>query len=201
MTSVQPAIAIDADNVIVDTTAPLLDFYHENYDPASPILTTADCFSYDLWKVWKCSRGRAIEAVMEYFRSEQAMAAPPIPGALEALSVLKERYGLVVVTARRSEFAPMTMDWLDCHFAGIFDEVLFGNHFTTEGTEIPKSVLCRQADAQALIDDQLDHLTRCQEAGVAGILFGRYPWQRGADPPEGILRAPDWPAVLAHLTQ
>ncbi|HLB32554.1 MAG TPA: hypothetical protein VJL27_03300 [Patescibacteria group bacterium] len=200
MTTGQRTIAIDADNVIVDTTSPLLDFYRATRNPSSRV-TVADCHTYNLWEVWDCPREEAIRVVMAYFGSEQAMAALPIPGAQEALLVLKERFKLVVVTARRSEFAPMTMDWLDRYFSGIFDDVLFANHFAVEGTEIPKADLCRQVGARVLIDDQIDHLVLCQKADITGILFGRYPWQRGAELPEIILRAPDWPAVLAHLTQ
>ena len=200
MTTGQRTIAIDADNVIVDTTSPLLDFYRATRNPSSRV-TVADCHTYNLWEVWDCPREEAIRVVMAYFGSEQAMAALPIPGAQEALLVLKERFKLVVVTARRSEFAPMTMDWLDRYFSGIFDDVLFANHFATVGMEIPKADLCRQAGAKVLVDDQIGHLLDCLKGGIAGILFGQYSWQKGTELPESIVNAPDWPAVQALLTQ
>ncbi len=201
MTSDRSIIAVDADNVLVDTTSPLLRFYRRNYNPASPALTVANCHTYNLWELWQCDRNTAIKVVMDYFSSPEASTALPIHGASSALSELRKRHRLIVVTARRSEFEQMTKEWLGCHFPGIFHDVLFGNHFSTEGLEIPKAELCRQTDAVVLIDDQPDHLTPCEEAGITGILFGTYPWQRPAQIPASILRAPNWPAVLAHLTQ
>ncbi len=36
-----------------------------------------------------------------------------------------------------------TVEWIEQHYAGIFKEVHFGNHFALEGKARPKSEICR----------------------------------------------------------
>lgn len=69
-------------------------------------------------------------------RSPEAPAGlTPLRLAAETLRALKAsgNFKLVVVTSRQHIFAERTRAWLDTHYSGIFDDVLFGNHYSTTG--------------------------------------------------------------------
>ena len=199
LTSSRPTLAVDVDDVIYPLV-PILVKYYRQYHDADSVLTPAHFFSYNFCEVWGGSVERAIDIVRGFFGSEMALSAQPIYGVLEALAILQEYYKLVIVTARQREFTDMTTAWLDCHFPRVFAGYYFGNHYALEGNPLAKSELCRQAGARIIIDDQPRHVLDCQNAGITSILFGQYPWQDANHIPEGILRAADWPAVLALLS-
>lgn len=70
-----------------------------------------------------------------------ALAEPS--GAYEALTRLSSNCDLVVVTSRQHVIQDVTLEWIDRHYAGLFQEVYFGNHFALAGTSRKKSDICR----------------------------------------------------------
>jgi hypothetical protein len=50
---------------------------------------------------------------------------------------------LVVVTSRQHVIQDLTLEWLDRHYAGLFSEVYFGNHFALQGASRKKSDICK----------------------------------------------------------
>lgn len=49
----------------------------------------------------------------------------------------------MVVTSRQHVIQDVTLEWIDRHYAGLFQEVYFGNHFALAGTSRKKSDICR----------------------------------------------------------
>jgi hypothetical protein len=68
---------------------------------------------------------------------------------------LQPQYRFVVVTSRQSYMEAMTKAWLDRHYPGVFDDVLFGNHYGTTGAKMGKPEMCSSIGAVCLIDDSL----------------------------------------------
>ena len=66
-------------------------------------------------------------------------------GALHSLQRLKANSDLVVVTSRQHVIQQPTLQWLELHYPGVFQEVHFGNHWALEGKSKPKSEICRWA--------------------------------------------------------
>ena len=64
-------------------------------------------------------------------------------GAFEALNRLQQNCDLVVVTSRQHVIQDVTLNWLDRHYPGLFQEVYFGNHFALQGTSRKKSDICK----------------------------------------------------------
>ena len=64
-------------------------------------------------------------------------------GALHSLQRLKAVSDLVVVTSRQHVIQKPTLQWLELHYPGIFEEVHFGNHWALEGISKSKSEICR----------------------------------------------------------
>jgi len=55
-------------------------------------------------------------------------------------------HDLVVVTSRQHVIQDATLEWIDRHYPGLFQEVYFGNHFALEGVSRKKSDICRQVN-------------------------------------------------------
>jgi hypothetical protein len=64
-------------------------------------------------------------------------------GAFESLQRLSSTCDLVVVTSRQHVIQDITLDWIDRHYPGLFQETYFGNHFALEGTSRKKSDICK----------------------------------------------------------
>jgi hypothetical protein len=52
----------------------------------------------------------------------------------------------------------MTKEWLGRHYPGVFDDVLFGNHYGTTGAKMGKPEMCSSIGAVCLIDDSLKYV-------------------------------------------
>jgi hypothetical protein len=66
-----------------------------------------------------------------------------IAGAFETLGRMSAHCDLVVVTSRQHVIQDLTLEWLDRHYAGLFSEVYFGNHFALQGASRKKSDICK----------------------------------------------------------
>jgi len=64
-------------------------------------------------------------------------------GAYDTLERLSSCCDLVVVTSRQHVIQDVTLQWLDRHYGGLFQEVYFGNHFAMTGTSRKKSDICK----------------------------------------------------------
>lgn len=80
-----------------------------------------------------------------------------VPGAQAALQRLSKHYRLVVVTSRQFVIENETHAWLDRHFPGVFSAVVFGNHYGLQGEKRSKPDLCRDLNAEILIDDSVQY--------------------------------------------
>eukprot|EP00959_Pyramimonas_sp_CCMP1952_P301737 6313326-Pyramimonas_sp.AAC.1 len=115
----------------------------------------------------------------------------------------------MVVTSRQHVIQEPTLLWLEENFPGVFTSVHFGNHFAMEGTSRKKSEICRELNADVLIDDNPGYAMDCAEAGMQVLLFDwnlEYPWSKtevdgvwnGPHHPN-ITRVSDWAAVETML--
>ena len=103
-------------------------------------------------QVWECSPDESNRRVHDFFRSRHfAQGVEVIPGAADALGRLRGggQCELVVVTSRQHVIQGPTLAWLDRHFAGLFEDVYFGNHWALEGVSRAKSEICRCALGRA----------------------------------------------------
>ncbi|RZC89893.1 hypothetical protein C5167_028959 [Papaver somniferum] len=105
----------------------------------------------------------------------------PLPGAQVTLHKLSKFCNLSVVTSRQNAIKDHTIEWLEKHFPGLFQEIHFGNHFALDGISRPKSEICRSLGAHVLIDDNPRYALECAEAGIRVLLFdyeNSYPWSK-----------------------
>ncbi|KAI9350719.1 hypothetical protein BDR26DRAFT_851392 [Obelidium mucronatum] len=187
----KPVMAVDMDEVLCGTAQALVDFHNANY-------------ATKLTDVWGGTRQEAIEKVRLFYESDHfSERMQVVPGAFEALSVLKDHYDLSFVQKETHEFVKL-------NYPNIFKEVHFANHFLTpeEAARMvskTKGELCKEVGATILIDDSLHHVFECAEKGIRVFLFdheGAYQWNKLPEDtklPENAVRVHSWADVVKEL--
>ena len=127
-------IAVDFDDTLAYTNRTLCDWHNAKYGTN---MSVDGLRSYYYWKNpgWgtpaECS-----QKVREFLISSAVTSIPPIEGAQRGCKRLKEAgYKLVVITARMHDIAHESVEWLETHFAGIFDTVYFTSAFQSLPSE------------------------------------------------------------------
>jgi broad-specificity NMP kinase/5'(3')-deoxyribonucleotidase len=188
-------IAIDCDDVLVETAPLILDHYNKTYGTQ---LELKDMYSKDL-NVWGVSDvATAIERVEGYLKTDEYRNAPPLQEAIAATKHLAKHYELHIVTGRTEFLAVATQAMLDQYFSGVFQSIEFTGFFGDKARS--KADVCRDLGADLLIDDHLHHVKQVAESGIDVLLFGEYPWNQTAeDLPGNVRRVSDWEAVTGLL--
>ena len=75
----------------------------------------------------------------------------PVQGAYEALLELRDRYELHIVTARQHKVEKVTREWIERYYPGVFAELHFGNHYSTDGKSRTKYEICTSIGAFMLV--------------------------------------------------
>lgn len=63
----------------------------------------------------------------QFFESKQSEELKAVPGAFEALKPLRKHFSLLAITDRPRFVEKQTREWLDCHFSGVFDKLVFAD--------------------------------------------------------------------------
>lgn len=195
-------IAIDMDDVIVDTAPGVIAHYEQAYGVAVPL---EQFYSKDFENVWKTPDGAtAVRRVNKYLESPAYHQSEPIQEAADTIRWLKDRYELYIVTGRPSLVEEATHDWLKRHFPDIFERVVFTNSYMAgddDFTVRAKGDVCLELGATTLIDDNLEHALSVSEAGLNVLLFGSYPWNQASDLPKNIQRVAGWQEVKEYFSE
>jgi len=172
-------VAVDVDEVLGRFVFALNQFVLDKYGMQHQV---SDYWVYEFAKIWDCDQDTSNRIVHEFFQSKHFQEGIPlIPGALSSLQRLSHTCDLVVVTSRQHVIQDQTLEWIDKHFPGIFQEVYFGNHWSLEGISRKKSDICRAVGASVLIDDNPMYAVECAAAGIQVLLYDwdeAYPWSK-----------------------
>jgi 5'(3')-deoxyribonucleotidase len=163
--------------------------------------------SYDFTTILKRPYNEIQVEVKAYFNSDEFKHHyEPLPGAIDGFNELLELYDINVVTARPLYTEKDTSNWLQTHFDQFHASHLhMGNHHGEEGERRKKSQICKEINAQVLIDDCLEYALDCSEHGIDVVLFdweGKYGWNKlhpsapVTELPENIKRVTNWNEAL-----
>ncbi|KAH7655312.1 5'(3')-deoxyribonucleotidase protein [Dioscorea alata] len=195
-------VAVDVDEVLGSFLPAVNKFIADRYSLNHSL---EDYFVYEFYKIWNCSPTEADIRVHEFFETSYfKMGIHPIPGAKSILQSLSLFCNLYVVTSRQNAIKDQTLEWIEKHYPGLFQEVHFGNYFALDGQSRPKSEICRSLGAQVLIDDNPRFALECAEAGTKVLLFdydNSYPWCKSgtaASHPQ-VTIVQNWREVKQHL--
>ncbi|CAO3637274.1 unnamed protein product [Cunninghamella blakesleeana] len=162
-------IAIEVDQILVNTIDTLISWHNEHYDTE---LTIKDISTRDMSRLFGGSKEEGCLKLREFYESDQFKNMEPIKmdsawGALEVLQTLKKRkWSLVIVTSRPQFTSDITQKFIDRHFPGLFDDIYYCNQGLSVVDQldyVPKPIptLCQEIGAEFLIDDTLDHCLDC----------------------------------------
>lgn len=199
MSSEGVKVAVDLDDVVVDTAEHVIQHYNAKYGTE---VTLEDFYKPNISEVWGTPDDEtAVQRVNEYLLTEEYHELLPGDGALYGLSNIKERgYEPYIVTGRPNFVEEATRRYLMRHFPNVFHGVEFTNYFSAD-LRRDKGEICRRLGAEIGIDDHIDHARSMAAAGIEVILFGNYPWNQTDELPEGVTRCVNWPAVLEYFDE
>lgn len=168
-------IAIDCDEVLMDTTNHLSMYVKEKF--------WYDWFYHD-YKYYMLHENDHIDMdfettqtlVNDYYNSLEAKDALPIVWAQEAVQKLLDAWHqLYVITARHDGQKALTYWQIDTHFPNTFTDIHFAHHYTEK--RMNKSDLCKEVWATILVEDNIDYALEASSQGIKTFLLER-PWNK-----------------------
>jgi hypothetical protein len=196
-TVAKEVLALDIDDVTVRQVEGFVAWSNETWGTN----LTANDYSEAWHELWGISPDEVEVRKKLYFTDEIIGKLEVIEGAAEGITALAGLKRIVGVTSRRESLRPITEQALELIAPGAVDNVIFATYFH-EGQKITRSKaeICQEIGATHLIDDHLKHCLAVSKIGVRAVLFGDYAWNHSEDElPNSIVRAKDWPEVLAHF--
>lgn len=192
-------IAVDIDDVISSQTENIRLFANRRYGlkhSSSDYKVAIKDSYWNYWgEVWGVTKDEQDRRVEEYVQDGELFSQRVEPGAIDALSELKKKHGLVVVTSRTDTHVKDTHRWLDKHFKATFEGVHFARVWES-GRRESKANICKKVGAKYLIDDHPDHCNLAAEEGIKALLYGDYGWSNGSKLHPNVTRVKNWKEVL-----
>jgi 5'(3')-deoxyribonucleotidase len=192
MTTKKQIIAVDCDDVLVETAADIFAHYNR--------LHGTDISDY--FEIWQAmSSDESQNGRNTYLDSQEYLNKQPVKDAMRVLTKLNESCELHIVTGRPSFMQDVTLAWLEKHLPQVFKTVIFTNYFSESGKVAKRSKpeVCRAIGADYLIDDHVHHAEAVAAAGIPVLLFGSYPWNADFNETALIHRVRDWQAVEEYF--
>ncbi len=188
-------MAIDLDEVVVETAQKIIKNYNKTYGTSMEL---KDYYSHDYKKTWKTPDVEtAIQRVNSYLDTDEYKNSLPVERAIEVIRELGSKYKLYIVTGRPDFTKEATIRWLHMHFTDIFEDIVFSNFYDPQKVR-HKGDICRELGVDLLIDDHLGHILSVSKVGIEGLLFGDFPWNKADKLPKNVRRVKDWDEV-AHI--
>ena len=198
MESKNPVIAVDIDDVIAANAASFVAYSNEKWGTH----LTVDDYQDHWSEMWGIEHAESEKRYREFHESGHIGTYEEIHGAKEVLQKLKERFTLIILTARPASVSRLTNERLDTHFRGIFDSIICAGFYdggTPEDYKLTKGELAKNINAKYIIDDQPRHVLAASELGIRGILFGEYAWNKADALPKNVTRVTNWDEVLQYF--
>jgi uncharacterized HAD superfamily protein len=189
-------VAVDFDDVVFDCNTTLTQFHNARYGTQ---LTLDDITTWHLEEVWGTTVQEADRRIREYLETDFHHEAPLIAGAHDGLSELKNSgFKIMFVTSRSDRFLPQTKAWMDKNITGLYDELIFTNHF--EAHARTKAEVCTEIGALCLIEDSIYHTENVAAAGIPVLLFHKL-WNKSLHEDTNITRIHSWAEAVQKIME
>ncbi|HBP88885.1 MAG TPA: hypothetical protein PKK23_09225 [Nitrospirales bacterium] len=178
---IRPCFAVDIDNVLGRAEPEVQRLFEEMTGTSWPMGLYGSAGGLDGSQLAR----ELLEEIFSRFHEESIPRLPLYPGAKQALTLIHQRYRIIIVTARRPYSRPQTLRWLESHNLP-FDAL----YHTEEKTDIPESIT-------AAIDDHPHHI-QAYRALDRQVFVMDQPWNR-AIPHADVIRVTGWDALVQWL--
>jgi 5'(3')-deoxyribonucleotidase len=192
----KPIIAIDCDHVIVDTNEGLRRFVNEIDGETHTPEDYQVLGNYKRYweRVWGLAEGVKSDRFARFVAAGRMAELDETPGSLSTLEFLRDRYTLVMITARTEAEVGSTHRWIAEKSPDLFDRIIF-MHEWSDDPRLTKGEICQDLGAMYLIDDNYDHCRLAADIGVESLLFGDYGWNRQVPTTANMSRVRNWQEV------
>lgn len=187
-------LGIDFDDILFDFNVYFCKFCNENYGTN---LCLEDVKTYNMSEVWGVDFDEILRRVNKFYFSPLHEEVLPVSGSQNALSKLKDKYELHLITSRGDGIKERTLSWLNEHFPSIFSKIHFTNIFAGSGVKKLKSDICLENSIDIMIEDAPIYATEMVNKGVKVYLLDR-PWNR-VEFPDDVVRVKSWEEIVERL--
>jgi uncharacterized HAD superfamily protein len=190
MTVKRKIIAIDCDDVILETSPYLIAYYNERYGTR---LELKDMYTFNLVAYQAASEEQVLERIEDYLLTDEFQRIQPLKETITSITNIANSYQLHIVTGRSKLLTATTELLIEKYFPGIFASI---EHTGMVGKRArSKGDVCIDLDADLLIEDHLYHAKQVAAKSIDVLLFGNYPWNQAKVLPKHITRVENWSAI------
>lgn len=191
----KPVIAIDIDDVLIDTVTALFGYYNQTYGTR---LAKTHYYSKDPVVHGVQDFAEAVKRFENYLSSKAFERLAPIQQAVISVKRLSRFYDFVAITSRPAFMQAMTEAWLNKYFRNIqgvrFTHFILAVDKPSVGKRLTKVDVCKEINARYMIEDHLHHAIPVAAAGVRVFLIDQ-PWNQTNELPDNIERVMDWQSI------
>ncbi len=187
-------IGIDFDDVIMDLSNHLLDFFNTKFKTN---FVRADIKDFFMGVLWNLDREEEEKIIMEFCLSERHKNTLPVSGAIEAIRKLAADHELHIITAREEARKGVTLEWIDMHIPTVITSITFASHIDVVHSR-KKSEICKELNVDCFIDDSLKNVLDVSTV-VDRVFLLDTPWNQG-DLPGNIERIFSWEEIIMKLS-
>ena len=197
MNSSKKVVAVDADEVLAEFMEHFLMFHNARYETR---FTKSEITSFRFEEVFKIEERDVLRRIGEFYEDQVIHNIRPVEGAEEGInSLIDKGYQLEIITARPPYYRQITVDWVEKHFPGKFEQIHFAfNPFNINSERLTKAEICKQIGAEVLIDDNLVNALDCADRGITVYLMDA-PWNQVEELPKKVIRVKSWEEILERL--
>lgn len=165
-------IAIDFDDVIVEFTDTLMEYYHKKYNKK---VTKDQILIWDWGLYWRISKEEAIKRVDEFHENHQITQLPPLEDAIASLNNLMKYHEVIIITGRPLRFKHRVEEWLNHHLKKKL-EIIHAGEFH-KGQAATKAEICKKLGINLILEDSGETALDCANSNIKAILFNK-PWNK-----------------------
>ena len=189
-------IAVDIDDVLLDTMPVLLDFYNATYGKD---IKYSDLQEYEYLGFMESNKEVFEDPFPLFNKRENMFKVKPRQDSQKYVHLLAKDHELIALTSRPKHIQQETEEQVRTFFPEI-GEIVF-NHAKTESTEIgtserSKAEICKELNIHMLIDDQLRY-TNDSHFSLKVLLMNQ-PWNQG-ETPENVIRVQSWQEIYETI--
>ncbi|RLN58144.1 hypothetical protein BBP00_00007152 [Phytophthora kernoviae] len=190
-------VAVDVDHTLAKLMDCAAAWHEEQHGKAIDV----DAIASSRWEsIWGEDEKTKTEAFYHSKQFETDVQA--VPGATEALKPLRKFFSFLAVTDRPRNVEKQTREWLDQHFPGVFDKLLFVDEDGPEHLISRKKELYEEFKVKVAVGSDASVLTEAAKDVGHTIVVGSVPWTKTTgELRSGVVQVPEWPAVRAVFDQ
>jgi uncharacterized HAD superfamily protein len=190
-------IAIDIDEVIVDLTNSVIDYFNLKYDAN---LVREKINDYDWSNVLDWPKKEVDDRITEFMNSPLSKNIPLVKGAKQGIESLARDYNLISITSRKNKLKKQTYKLFKNDLNDIIkkDKIYFTNRSLDHSIENKKSMIALREGVKLIIEDQVYYAEECSDVGIHVFLFDS-PWNKKLENQKNITRVYSWNEIVDRL--